>query len=508
MNRAIQSSNLNLVKRLLETHSSPNQKIIQRNKNYNNFFLDPRNQDPVTKKTSLILATEFYNFDICKLLIQDYHVDSEFISRDLENNTVLHIAATEGLDDIITLYHSHYPFVLDWANSEGMTALHIASQKGQESTVALLLDFEADVELTDNEGNTSLHYAAAWGHLKIVLLLIDRGSPFWAKNNQTFTASDYAFSFSIQSALQESARAHFESKKQQRHQRQQRDRDKERKQHQRSVVGSTSIGMSSESSINLIRPAPLPPSTTTTSAMTRGVTKSPQQTQASTTSRPNAPPVMPVNPMIHKVSTSPTTTLTHSSSNSINTINSHSTPLVPITVSSSSTSKPLVSPTNSIATARTVSYLISKDLEAIQDFRTKTAPSHSSTNSQPLSSTAATETSQSSSNTNNTRLLPLQLVNAVGSKPTASTVTHELRSCSSTGNLNKPIQPSSIKTNLELTTGSSSSGGGGSRNRAGSTESHDISSPVVQPGLGYRECLSRLKYLKNSPNVFLLSPNS
>jgi hypothetical protein len=89
----------------------------------------------VTKKTSLILATEQANLEICQILIQDYQVDSQIISRvesraefaipfpkrltlklcmvskDLENNTVLHLAAAEGLDDIITLYHHHYPQV-------------------------------------------------------------------------------------------------------------------------------------------------------------------------------------------------------------------------------------------------------------------------------------------------------------------------------------------------------------------------------------------------------------
>lgn len=69
-------------------------------------------------------------------------------------------------------------FVVDWANSEGLTPLHIASQNGFEAMVnvnrasphlylsgeglltwssQLLLDRDADIELPDAEGNTCLH---------------------------------------------------------------------------------------------------------------------------------------------------------------------------------------------------------------------------------------------------------------------------------------------------------------------------------------------------------------
>ncbi|PLW27926.1 hypothetical protein PCASD_17077 [Puccinia coronata f. sp. avenae] len=464
LNRAIESGNINLVKRLLANKQQ-----------------DPRNQDPVTKKTSLILATEQANLEICQILIQDYQVDSQIISRDLENNTVLHLAAAEGLDDIITLYHHHYPSVLDWANSEGMTALHVASQKGNESTVSLLLDLQADVELTDNQGNTSLHYAAAWGHLKIVLLLIDRGSPFWAKNNQTFTASDYAFSFQIQSALQESARAHFESKKQQRHQRQHREKDRT----QRATPPTVNA--------DLI--------TTRTSRL--GLKDSHSSAPRSATTTPQSVST----PFIPKISTSPTT--------SVQGFN----PAPP--KSPSISSKPLASPTNSIAAARTVSYLISKDLEAIQDFRTRSislattttnnnhqnqqqhhhhnnhinnssssASSHTPQQTHSASLPPVVSDSPTTPSSNHSRLLPLQLVSAaasVGSKSNNNNNNNNgtgpsLRPRSSTGNLN------SHHTNPD----------GTSRHRAGSTDSENGVSLVGSSGA--REGLSRLRYLKSGPS--------
>ncbi|KNZ54938.1 uncharacterized protein VP01_2811g3 [Puccinia sorghi] len=349
--------------------------------------------------------------------------------------------------------------ITHWPNSEGMTPLHVASQKGNQSTVSLLLDSQADVELTDNQGNTALHYAAAWGHLKIVLLLIDRGSPFWAKNNQTFTASDYAFSFQIQSALQESARAHFESKKQQRHQRQHRDRK---------------LRTPSSSS------TPLNTNETSSTRPTR-LTLKDSHSAASPRSANNTPQALTT----PKISTSPTPPPITAS-------------YPPILKSPSNCSKPLISPTNSIATARTVSYLISKDLEAIQDFRTQTTSlaTTSTTNNQPqlASSVPSGTDAPTTPNLSNSRLIPLQLVSSAASNNHGSSQTTTTTTTTTTTN-GPSLRPRSSTGNLSYhhTTNSDET----SRTRAGSTDSENGASLT---GFAVREGLSRLRYLKSGPS--------
>jgi hypothetical protein len=74
------------------------------------------------------------------------------------------------------LYYDRYPWVLDWSNSQGKTALHMAALKGNEELVRvrggsqtrpsfsfylplyqMLCDLGADFDLADNKGNTPLH---------------------------------------------------------------------------------------------------------------------------------------------------------------------------------------------------------------------------------------------------------------------------------------------------------------------------------------------------------------
>lgn len=85
-------------------------------------------------------------------------------------------------------------FVLDWVNSWGATALHVAAQFGEFDVAQLLIDFGADVDAPDLEGNSPLHYASSWGNLTVVRLLIELGCQHSVKNNEGFTALEYAYS--------------------------------------------------------------------------------------------------------------------------------------------------------------------------------------------------------------------------------------------------------------------------------------------------------------------------
>ncbi|KAF9464427.1 ankyrin repeat-containing domain protein [Collybia nuda] len=212
LRRAVKENNLFLVKRL-----------VQRT--------DIRNPDPAPRRfTSLAWAAVMGHEETFEFLLTAGHDDEE-LSKDSENNTILMLLADQkpsatssyscSTSEDVTgaalrmarLYYDRYPWILDWSNVNGKTALHIASLKGNEELVRMFCDLGADYDLSDNKGNTSLHYASSWGHIPVVQLLIERGCQYAARNNEGFTASDYAYSFSTKDTLQDTARIQFENNK-------------------------------------------------------------------------------------------------------------------------------------------------------------------------------------------------------------------------------------------------------------------------------------------------------
>ncbi|KAH9853575.1 hypothetical protein C2E23DRAFT_821890 [Lenzites betulinus] len=213
LRRAVKENNLFLVKRLIKR-------------------TEMRNPEPSNRRyTSLAWAAVLGHEETFEYLLSIGHDDHEY-SKDSDNNTILTLLAearpppstphSSGPPDqdflgatlrMARMYIDRYPDILDWANAEGKTALHVAALKGNEELVRMLCDLGADFDLADNEGNTPLHYASAWGHITVVQLLIERGCQYSARNNQGFTPSDYAYSISTRDTLQDTARIQFENNK-------------------------------------------------------------------------------------------------------------------------------------------------------------------------------------------------------------------------------------------------------------------------------------------------------
>ncbi|KAI0036807.1 ankyrin repeat-containing domain protein, partial [Vararia minispora EC-137] len=211
LRRAVKENNLFLVKRL-----------VQRT--------DLRNPDPSPMRyTSLAWAAILGHEETFEFLLNAGHDDQE-LTKDAENNTILLLLAdikpvrgntyTPADSEIsgaalrmTRMYFDHFPYTLDWANSSGKTAVHVAALRGKEDLVRMLCDLGADIDLPDNEGNTPLHHASAWGHIPIVQLLIERGCHHHQKNTAGFTPSDYAYSLSTRETLQDSARIQYELNK-------------------------------------------------------------------------------------------------------------------------------------------------------------------------------------------------------------------------------------------------------------------------------------------------------
>jgi len=141
---------------------------------------------------------------------------------DSDGNSLLHIAARRGEENIFELLLSHGGDV-HAVNKYKMTPLHYAAIGGNEKIARILIDNGADVNkqnhggwtplynagmegyadvcrlliengaklnIQDNNGDTPLHYAAGNGQLEVVKLYLSEGAASDIKNNAGITPLD------------------------------------------------------------------------------------------------------------------------------------------------------------------------------------------------------------------------------------------------------------------------------------------------------------------------------
>ena len=65
--------------------------------------------------------------------------------------------------------------------TDSYTALHYATRRGNAKAVSLLIEYKADVNVTDGLDWTPLHNAAQEGNLEIVKMLVKAGAKLDAK---------------------------------------------------------------------------------------------------------------------------------------------------------------------------------------------------------------------------------------------------------------------------------------------------------------------------------------
>ncbi|KAG9016772.1 hypothetical protein FRB90_002192 [Tulasnella sp. 427] len=150
LRRAIKENNLYLVRRIIERNTDTKEPGVRRQRQIHRF--DIRNPDPGPGRyTSLAWAAVNGHEEIFEYLLTLGH-DEEELSRDAENNTILILLAgvknspilnAQGreydIQDIALrmarMYYERYPYLIDWSNVHGKTALHVAATKGNEGFV-------------------------------------------------------------------------------------------------------------------------------------------------------------------------------------------------------------------------------------------------------------------------------------------------------------------------------------------------------------------------------------
>ncbi|XP_051966386.1 ankyrin repeat and protein kinase domain-containing protein 1-like [Xyrauchen texanus] len=123
--------------------------------------------------TPLIIAVLHKYYEICSLLT-DCGADTTL--SDGDQWTALHFATQAG-DDRTTRLLLNNKARADAKEKDGWTPLHLAAQNGHENIVRILLPRLDSVDEQERQsGRTALHVACVYGHVNIVKLLLKQGA--------------------------------------------------------------------------------------------------------------------------------------------------------------------------------------------------------------------------------------------------------------------------------------------------------------------------------------------
>ncbi|VDH99713.1 Hypothetical predicted protein, partial [Mytilus galloprovincialis] len=142
------------------------------------------------KRTSLHVACKEGHYDIAKYLIQN---GADIFVCDANGYSPLHLASVYGSKEIVELLLDTYKdrgkeIEIEKNDNLGQTPIILASSKGEEQTVKLLLHYKAKISATDKKGFTSLLAASLNGYSNTAKVLIDNKANICHTDNDGRTA--------------------------------------------------------------------------------------------------------------------------------------------------------------------------------------------------------------------------------------------------------------------------------------------------------------------------------
>ncbi|KAF8007965.1 hypothetical protein BT93_K1834 [Corymbia citriodora subsp. variegata] len=94
-------------------------------------------------------------------------------------NSLLHVAASSGKEDVMELILFHFPDLVAWKNSSDDTPLHVAIQDGRLNATRMLIPLRTDLDIMywkNKDSKSPLYLAAETGHLEILQLLLEESA--------------------------------------------------------------------------------------------------------------------------------------------------------------------------------------------------------------------------------------------------------------------------------------------------------------------------------------------
>ncbi|KAL1117602.1 hypothetical protein AAG570_003917 [Ranatra chinensis] len=164
-------------------------------------------------RSPLHLCCEKGHEAVCQLLIGK---QGSLEAADHQGNTPLHVTVNNKHSQLAQIILEANTAILDMENSDGMTALHIASSLGCRGIIESLVQCGSDVDKQNKNGNTALHLACAANDLETVELLISKGADLNSLNERLQSpihiAAEYGYTEICQMLL--AAGANIEQKEQ------------------------------------------------------------------------------------------------------------------------------------------------------------------------------------------------------------------------------------------------------------------------------------------------------
>jgi ankyrin repeat protein len=146
-------------------------KLLERKAN-----LEAKNNDGYTV---LQLAAQHGYINLIDFLVAS---GDDLMVRDVEGNTLLHLAVLESRAELAGHLVSLNRDLLEAKNGEGNTALHLAVLNSDVELIDPLLKLGADLEVKDGSGDTPLCFATWFADLDIVKHLVEQGADLEARD--------------------------------------------------------------------------------------------------------------------------------------------------------------------------------------------------------------------------------------------------------------------------------------------------------------------------------------
>ncbi|KAL0491088.1 ankyrin [Acrasis kona] len=144
----------------------------------NNISTPPKNEDQFGQQLSLKLdrlngfsTDDSGSSERDTSVVPSLKINSKEPTSDAE---FLDIVSKNGRNVVVVVEDilEEDPINIDFADRNGLTALHKSTQNGNPPLVKVLLEAGADCDIAAHNGYTALHWAAQGGHLEIVKMLV------------------------------------------------------------------------------------------------------------------------------------------------------------------------------------------------------------------------------------------------------------------------------------------------------------------------------------------------